>query len=112
MVRTLDSLDMARQVLVNLVCTISSNNNDFAGNPIWVDDFDQPVLSVENLPSSIRTSSWGSIEGPTLIPLLDQLGTSHELYRLDIHWISNSPEVLDMRSIQLPCPISYPDEVR
>jgi len=61
-------------------------------------------------PSRILTSSCGSIEGPTLIPLFCQL-CADSSGKQSSHGIRDTPKVLDMSTIKLPSPISYPDEM-
>ena len=41
MVCGFDSFDVAWEVLVDLVCSISPNHDDLSGNLVWVDHFCQ-----------------------------------------------------------------------
>lgn len=42
-----DCFDMTWEVLVNLVCSVSTDDDDLSGDPIWVDHFRQLAYKEE-----------------------------------------------------------------
>jgi len=68
-----DCLNMAWEVLVDFVCSVSTDDDHLTSDSVWVDNFHQPAVKLYYSPSRILTSSCGSIDGPTLIPLFCQL---------------------------------------
>lgn len=109
---SLDSVDVCRQVLVHLVCAVTTDDDYLSGYTVGIDDCSLAPRSMGDWQLTIKQPDqllcfhgWSDLDTAesSARTAVDNLSSSHR--------IGDSTEILHMRSIQLPGPVANPDEV-